>query len=329
MIKVIQIGLGPLGQKIGRFIAERDTVKTVAAVDKNPNYIGKDFGDLCSGMVSNITIKETVEEAIKEEKPDVAILSTVSDMERIAQQIEEILQYNIPIVSTCEELSYPWDTHPSIASRIDKIAKEKNMAVVGTGVNPGFLMDALPSFLTSVCQKVDYIEINRFQDASFRRIPFQKKIGAGLSLDSFEDKKSAGTLRHVGLTESMQLIANRMGWKLSKTEDIIEPVVAGEPVVTKNVEIEEGAALGVMQTGKGYVGEELKVLLKFKAAIGVSESFDEVIIKGEPNINSKISGGVNGDIATCAIVINALPQILRSTPGLKTMADIPLVSCFS
>lgn len=329
MIQVLQVGLGPLGQKIGQYISERKGIKTIAAVDKKPQIIGKDFGTLCGINASGVLVKENMESAIREAKPDVAVVSTVSDLMRIAGQLEEIIKLGIPIVSTCEELSYPWESDPAIAGQLDQLAKENGVAVVSTGVNPGFLMDALPTFLTAVCQEVNSIEVKRFQDARYRRLPFQQKIGAGLSLDSFEAKREAGSLRHVGLTESMQLIAHRMGWKLDKTEDIIEPVIATEKVITKELTIAKGDALGVMQTGKAYVGEELKISLHFKAAIGVPESFDEISIKGMPEINSKISGGVNGDVATCAIVINAIPQILRTNPGLKTMADIPLVAFFS
>ena len=329
MIKVLQIGLGPLGQKIGQYMAERKGITTIAAVDKNPILIGQDFGRLCGQNPSGVTIRESVATALKGKKPDVVVLSTVSDLKRISSQIEEIVAFGIPIVSTCEELSYPWDCDPDLANQMDQWAKDKGVAVVGTGVNPGFLMDALPTFLTAVCQDVQNIEIKRYQDAQFRRIPFQQKIGAGLDVTAFEAKKQAGTLRHVGLTESMQLIANRMGWKLDRTEDIIESVIAQEEIHTSALSVAKGAALGVMQTGRAYVGEELKISLQFKAAIGVPESYDEVAIKGTPNITSKIAGGVNGDIATCAIVINTIPQILRSTPGLKTMADIPLVAYFS
>lgn len=329
MIKVLQIGLGPLGQKIGQYIAARKGIKTIAAVDKNPNFIGQDFGQLCGQNPSGVTIKESVATALEDTKPDVVVLSTVSDLKRISSQIEEIVAFGIPIVSTCEELSYPWDCDRELSNQMDQWAKNKGVAVVGTGVNPGFLMDALPTFLTAVCQDVQTIEIKRFQDAQFRRIPFQQKIGAGLDLAAFEAKKQAGTLRHVGLTESMQLIANRMGWKLDRTEDIIEPVIAQEAIQTAALSVAKGDALGVMQTGRAYVGDELKISLQFKAAIGVPESYDEVAIKGTPDITSKIAGGVNGDIATCAIVINTIPQILRSTPGLKTMADIPLVAYFS
>ena len=329
MIKVLQVGLGPLGQKIGNYIFNREGIITVAAVDKNPNLIGQDLGELCQQSHSGVTIQESIEEALQKSSPDVVVLSTVSDLTRISLQIKEIVEYGIPIVSTCEELSYPWDCDSNLSNQINEWAKAKNVAVVGTGVNPGFLMDALPTFLTAVCQNVSQVEVKRFQDAQYRRIPFQEKIGAGLSLAAFEEKKQAGTLRHVGLTESMQLIANRMGWKLDTTEDIIEPVIAHETITTDRLTIEKGNALGVMQTGRAYVDNELKISLQFKAAIGVPESYDEVNIQGMPNISSRIGGGVNGDIATCAIVINTIPQILRCMPGLKTMADIPIVSYFS
>ncbi len=329
MIKILQIGLGPLGQKIAHYIYERKGIKTIAVVDKDPNLVGQDLGDLLGYTSSEVIIQDNIESAILSHKPDVAIIATVSDLKRILPQIEAVAKHGVSIVSTCEELSYPWDADPVLAKKINEIAIKHKIGIVSTGVNPGFLMDALPTFLTSVCKDVQSIEVNRFQDAQQRRLPFQKKVGAGLSLDNFEAKKQAGTLRHVGLTESMQLIANRMGWNLDRTEDIIEPVIAEEQIITKDMKISPGEALGVMQTGRAYVGEELKILLKFKASVGLESSFDEVIIKGTPDINSKIEGGVNGDIATSAIIINAIPQILRSQPGLKTMADLPLVSYFS
>ena len=170
--------------------------------------------------------------------------------------------------------------------------------------------------------------VNRFQDAQFRRIPFQKKIGAGLTLDAFEAKKQIGTLRHVGLTESMQMIASRMGWELEKTEDILSPVIAGETITTDAMTIPKNNATGVRQIGKAYVNGEVKIELTFQAAVGEAESYDEIIIEGNPNIHSKIQGGVNGDIATGAITINAIPRVLEASAGLKTMMNISPVSFF-
>lgn len=328
-ITVVQIGLGPLGIKIANFIKERNGLRTIAAVDKNPEMIGKDLGELTGGLASGIIIQGDLGDAIENEKPDIAILTTVSDMQRVTPQIEEIVAYGIPVVSTCEELAHPWDEMPLLAKRIDEAAKRNGVAVVGTGVNPGFLMDSLPTFLTAVCQHVEHVQVNRYQDAQFRRLPFQKKIGAGLTLEEFEKRRQDGSLRHVGLTESMQFIAHRMGWKLTKTEDIIEPVIAEHDLETMDLHIKKGQARGVRQVGNAYVDDLVVINLVFQATVGEPESYDEVIIKGNPNIISRIPGGINGDVATCAIVLNAIPQVLRAKDGLQTMGDIPLVSFFS
>lgn len=328
-IKVVQVGMGPLGKKIANFIAERNNVETVAAVDKNPENIGLDIAQTYGDQqLTGVVIESDFGTAVKDKQIDVAILSTFSDMERVTAQIEEIVAHGIPVVSTCEELSYPWDCAPALAQRIDDAAKLHGVAVVGTGVNPGFLMDTLPTVLTTACQRVDSIEINRFQNAQYRRIPFQKKIGAGLTMSAFEVKKAAGTLRHVGLTESMQFIAHRMGWKLDHTEDIINPVIAQEDIVTPYLTIPKGHATGVSQIGRAYSGDDLRISLVFQATVGEPASYDEIFIKGEPDIHSRINGGINGDVATSAVIINTIGSLLRSKPGLQTMADLPLVSYF-
>lgn len=328
-IRIVQIGLGPLGRKTYQFIKERTGVRTVAAVDKDEALAGVDLGELVNGTPSGILIRSTLAEALADAEADVAVLTTVSDMARITPQILEILEAGLPVVSTCEELSFPWENAPDLARQLDERARASGVAILGTGVNPGFLMDTLPVVLSGVCERVDYVEVRRFQDARFRRLPFQKKIGAGLSLKEFECRRQEGTLRHVGLTESMQFIAHRLGWRLDQTEDVIEPVVAEENMSTPDLDIKKGHAKGVRQTGNAYIDGRVKIKLVFQATIGESESYDEIVIKGKPDVHSKILGGVNGDVATCAITINTIPQVLRSSPGLKTMGDIPPASFFS
>lgn len=325
-IKVLQIGMGPLGIKMADYIAQRSVFTTVAAVDKNPALIGKRLSDLKDRLPGDVTIGSDLSTEVQKNQADVVLLTTVSDMERITPQIEAIVAAGLPVVTTCEELSFPWDTRPDLADRIDEAAKKHEVGVVATGVNPGFLMDALPSFLTAVCQSVESVEVRRFQDASFRRIPFQNKIGAGLDLDAFAQKIEDGSLRHVGLTESVQFIARQLGWQLDKTEDIISPVIAQTAIDSGARPIAAGQAAGVNQVGRGWVNGEEKITLTFQAAVGEAASFDEVIIQGEPNIHSTIAGGVNGDIATCAITINTIRSLLNASPGLHTMATIPMVS---
>jgi hypothetical protein len=328
-IKIVQIGMGPLGLKITGYILERKNLKIIGAVDKDPSLIGEDLGGLCSIPDLHISITESLEELVKNEKPDVAVLTTVSGLEKIVPQIEEIASLGLNVVTTCEELSYPWKTGPALAKRIDEAAKKNNVAVLSTGVNPGFLMDFLPVAVSGVCRKINKIKVSRIQNAAFRRIPFQNKIGAGLSLSEFETKKQKGTLRHVGLTESMHMIGSRMGWDIDRTEDILTPVVADKRIETENMIIEPGFAAGVQQIGKGFEKGKEKISLIFRASIGEPASEDTIEISGEPDIVSTIKGGVNGDIATCAIVTNAVKQIVNAQPGLRTMIDIPVISYFS
>ena len=322
----MQVGLGPLGIKISQYINDKKTIETIAAIDINPALSNKDLGSLADLEESGVQIKKSIKDIQNLTDVDVVVLSTSSNLKEISKQIIPLLDLGLPVVSTCEELTYPWDTDPEIAEKINKQAIDNNVAVVSTGVNPGFLMDTLPAMLTGVCKNVKSIHVNRIQDAESRRLPFQKKIGAGLSIDEFEERKKSGTLRHVGLTESMQFIANAVGWELDQTEDVITPVISEREVFTKDLNIAAGNAIGVRQEGRAYYKGQEKIKLIFEAAVGTGVSYDEVNIIGEPNITSRIEGGVHGDIATCSIVLNAIPNILNTQPGLKTMKDLSIVS---
>jgi 4-hydroxy-tetrahydrodipicolinate reductase len=189
-------------------------------------------------------------------------------------------------------------------------------------------MDFLPMAITGICRSVRKIRVERFQNAQFRRLPFQKKIGAGLSVEQFQEKVKEKTLRHVGLTESMHMIATRLGWEFTNTEDIVKPVIADQRVTTPELTIEPGNALGVNQVGKGYIGDEEIITLVFRAVIGEPNPHDTIFIDGDPKIEMTIKDGVNGDTATCSITVNAIPVIINTSAGLKTMADIEPISFF-
>ncbi len=326
-IRVIQYGLGPIGNRVTRYLCERSAFRIVGAIDIDPEKVGRDVGDLAGLAPIGVQVSADAD-AVLQQEADVVVLTTTSSLERAKEQILQIVSHGLPVVSTCEELSYPWRTQPALAQEIDRAARDKGVAVLGTGVNPGFLMDLLPIVFTGICQDVRSILVERFQDARFRRLPFQRKIGAGLTVEEFHEKVREGTLRHVGLTESMHMIASRMGWELERTEDIIEPVVASTRVSAGELVIEPGYCLGVNQTGHGYRNGREVITLRFRATIGEPEPRDRIRIEGTPVIESVIPGGVNGDIATCAITANAIPVVLRARPGLRTMADIEPVTFF-
>ena len=328
MINTVHVGIGPLGQKVVRYAVERGCFNIVGAVDPDPEKAGKDLGELCGIEPLGIIVRDNLQDALANRSADVALLTTVSSLVAIASQVEELATARLNIVSTCEELFFPWKTNPEVAGRIDQICRENGIACVGTGVNPGYLMDLLPTVLTGLCQNVRKVEVWRVQDASVRRIPFQQKIGAGLTLKEFEAGKKAGTLRHVGLPESVHFIAQRLGWELDRNTETLEPVIADRQIDSGYKPIAKGMARGVHQVGRGFVGNREVITLNFRAAVGEPESYDQVHIDGEPKIHSRIAGGVNGDIATCAITLNAVRSVLAGGPGLRTMADIPSIAFF-
>ena len=328
-IRVMHVGLGPIGAAVVRQIAARKGFQIVAAVDIDPHKIGKDLGDVVE-MDRKLRVKVTPElgKTIKSAKPDVAVLCTSSSLKRVLPQFEEVLKYKVPIVSTTEELSYPAPYNRRLARRLDEVARKAKVAVLGTGVNPGFTMDALPIALTGVCARVDRIEVHRVQDASVRRLPFQQKIGSGLTKEQFQKKVDDGSVRHVGLSESIQMIGDAMGWKLDRITDDIRPKIADRTVESEFLAVDPGFVCGIIQDGVGYVNGEPLIKLHMEAYLGAPESYDSVLIEGSPRIHSKIAGGVHGDVATASIAVNSIPKVVAAEPGLRTMRDMPLPSYF-
>ena len=231
----------------------------------------------------------------------------------------------LDVVTTAEELSFPWLAHPAEAAEIDAAAKKAGKTVLGTGVNPGFLMDALPLFLTGICQRVDRIAVTRVIDASSRRGPFQAKIGSGLTVEAFQTRMAAGRMGHVGLPESVGMVFDTLGKKLAHYESSVEPVIAGRLVETKHFTVQPGQVMGLKQVARAYAGEGEFMTLTFMAALETGEEGDTVQIFGKPDLEVKLKG-TNGDIATVAIVVNAVRRVHEAPPGLVTMRDLPPVT---
>ena len=328
-IRVVHYGLGPIGAAVVRQVAERRGFRIVGAVDIDPMKAGRDLGDVAGlGRQLRVKVSSDPRKTIKSTKPDVVVLCTVSSLKRATPQIEEIVKLKKPIVSTTEELAYPTAANMKYARAIHAAAKKAKVAVIGTGVNPGFTMDALPIALTGVCERVDSVRVDRVQDARIRRLPFQQKIGAGLTREQFQKKVDDASVRHVGLAESISMIADAMGWKLDRITDEIQPKVATSTVSSEFLAVDPGYVCGIVQDGIGYRDGKAVITLHMEAYLGAPESYDAVEIAGSPSIRSRIAGGVHGDVATASITVNSIPKILEVAPGLHTMRDMPLPSYF-
>ncbi len=328
-IRVVQFGLGPIGAAVVRQLASRKGFQMVGGIDIDPLKVGRDLGEVVSlDRKLKVSVSADAAKTLKASRPDVVVLCTSSSLKKVLPQIELILKARVPIVSTTEELSYPARSQKRLAMKVDQLARKAKVAVLGTGVNPGFVMDALPITLTGVCERVDSIRVNRIQDASIRRLPFQQKIGAGLTPEQFQRRVDEGSVRHVGLAESIAMIADAVGWKLDRITDEIQPRIATARVSSKFLSVDPGYVCGIIQDGVGYRSGEPIIRLHMEAYLGAPESYDSATIEGSPRLDMKIAGGVHGDVATASIVVNSIPKVIGAPAGLRTMRDLPIPSFF-
>jgi hypothetical protein len=317
-ITVVQYGIGPIGAEIARLLLTKPWVKLVGAVDIDPNKIGKDLGEVIGlGRNTGVIITSEVQG-----KPDVVCHSTGSRLREVASQLVMLLERGSHVVSTCEELSFPLDAE--IREQLQQVARAANVTILGTGVNPGFVMDKLPLTITSVCQDVKSVEIIRIQNASTRREPLQRKVGAGMTADEFRAAVASGKIKHMGLRESLMMVANGLGIEFeSISDEVIEPILAETTVTTQYLTVEPGQVAGVHQTIHGT--GRINVSLELRMYVGAEAvAADRVIVRGVPDVEMVIKDGVHGDRATAAMVVNSIPRVVQARHGVLTMDDIPI-----
>ncbi len=322
--RILLCGFGQIGRMLYRTLLRRPEFELAGVIDLAPELTGADAGTVAGCPPCGIAVS-TSPEGIS---ADVAAVTTVSRADACTDTLVELVRAGLPAVTTCEELFYPWPLHEAAAAKIDQAARSAGVPVLPVGINPGFLMDYRAAVLSGLTGEITHVHIQRIQDASPRRPAFQKKIGAGLTPAEFEAEKLAGRLRHVGLPESVYFLGAALGRKLDAVTETIEPVIAEEDLAIPGaVPVRQGCARGVRQLGLGICDGREFIRMEFVAAIGEPGSIDRVHLCGTPELDSVIRGGVNGDLGTCAIVLNAARAIAaESRSGLLTMLDMPPVT---
>ncbi len=323
--RVVCYGLGPIGISIARLAVAHPGVQVVGAIDIDPHKIGRDLGELVGSEPSGVIVRAGAADVLRESRPEIVLHATSSSLAAVAPQLQACIAAGADVVSTCEELSYPWSAQPQLASDLDIAARAADVTLLGAGVNPGYAMDALPIMLTAVCADVRAVRVLRVVDAAQRRGPLQRKIGAGLTPAEFAQRVHEGTVRHVGLPESLHMIAAALGWQLDAGDDTIMPVMAERSIITEHVTVSADQVAGVRQVTRGYVADREVITLELRMYVGAPDPQDTIEIDGTPPLRMTIAGGIHGDIATAAIVVNAIPSVRRAESGLLSMADIPLV----
>ena len=328
-VKVVLYGVGAVGSLIVKFLVEKEGVNIVGAIDIAKDKVGRDLGEVLSlGRKLGIRISEDADSVLSKVKADITVHITTSFLKDTYPQIASIIKRDVNVISTCEELSYPYVSEPELAEKLDTLAKKHNATVLGTGINPGFLMDTLVITLTAVCQKIEKIEAVRVMNAATRRLPFQKKIGAGLTVEEFQRKiENKQITGHVGLEQSIAMIADALAWEFDKImAERVEPVVAKKPVESASIKVRAGEVAGLRQRAKGISKNKEVIVLDFQAYIGAEEEYDAVTIEGVPCVKQRIHPCVHGDMGTVAMVVNSIPKVVNAPAGLLTMKDLPVPS---
>jgi 4-hydroxy-tetrahydrodipicolinate reductase len=325
-IRAIQYGVGPIGASIARLMREKQAIEIIGAIDTDPVKVGRDLGEIAGATDApwGVKISSQAREVL-EQAADVIIHSTSSFLPKVMDQLLMCLEAESCVVSTCEELSYPFRTYPELAANLDAAAKDWGVALVGTGVNPGFVMDKLVVTLAAVSQRVEHAKALRVVDAAKRRLSLQKKIGAGMTVEEFRAQAAAGVIKHVGLSESVAMVADSLNLPVEQIIETLEPKIATERVQTEYLTVEPGQAAGVHQIARGNSkdGKEL-VYLELQMYVGAKDPTDTISLTGQPNISLVIPGGSPGDLATASVIVNSIPPILDAPAGLRTSRDLPI-----
>lgn len=326
---MVLYGVGVVGSRIARFLLEKEGLEIVGAVDVAKEKVGKDLGEVLQvGRRLGVVVSNKPEAVLERACADIVVHATSSFLHDVYPQMAQMAEYGVNVISTCEELSYPYLAKPELAKKLHALGLKYGVTFLGTGINPGFLMDTLVITLTGVCQRVDSIKVTRVMNAATRRVPFQKKIGAGLTVNEFMKKMSEKIITgHVGLEQSIGMIADALGWKLDKIEvDHVKPVIAKKDVKSEAIRVKKGLVAGLRQNARGVHKRKVVITLDFQAYIGAEEEYDSIIIEGVPNINQKIKPCVHGDLGTVAVIVNSIPKVINAPPGLLTMKDLPVPS---
>jgi hypothetical protein len=327
--RIIHYGIGAIGSEIVRLVAGESSLQVVGAIDVAPGLAGSDVARAVGlDRPLGVTISPDAEALLDSTTAEVVLHCTCSYLEEVQPQLLAAVRAGKNVLSTCEEMAYPWDRHPALSAELDREAKAHGVTVIGTGVNPGFVMDTLVLALTAACQRVSNIQVRRIVDVATRRPQLQAKVGIDLSPKEFRRRAEDGRLGHVGLQESARLIAHGLGWQLDRVEETLEPVVPVETRRSIQEPDEEGPAAGVHHVVRGWMAGQEVLHLDLQMYKDAPEPRDEIIIEGRPPLHLIIGGGIQGDQASPAVVINAIPAVVDAAPGLLTMADLPLVSAF-
>lgn len=323
-MRVMQIGLGSIGCAVTRLLLQKPGWQIVAAVDTDPAKQGCDLGTI-AGLAQRLGIRVTGNlAALQEARVDVALLTTVSTFPEVLPTLSTLIQRNINVVSSTEELFYPYYRYTEQAVALDELAKQHGVSVLGTGVNPGFVMDTLVLVLTGACQHINRIAVTRVANASRVRPSLQQRLGLGLAPASFAEQAAQRRVGVVGLLDSLAFLAHVLKWRMDDFKERLVPVIADKPTRYAQGQVEPGQVCGVRYVVKGISQGKEVISFDLRMYLEAESVRDTIYIEGTPTLETTIKSTDMGDVAAAGLLVNMSPLVYQARPGLLTVVDLPL-----
>ncbi|MBI9101478.1 MAG: dihydrodipicolinate reductase [Spirochaetales bacterium] len=330
-IHILIWGFGAMGSGMARMLMDKEGVEIRGVCDIHPDRVGRGVKEVLNLQCDHpeVVISGDIGEVLKGTY-DLALLATDSFTVHAYDKISLLLEHGINVISTAEEMAYPRASEPELAGKMDKLARDRGVTLLGTGINPGMIMDLLVLMLTGASMSVDSIRAERVNSLSPFGPAVMEEQGVGLSPEEFFRGRDSGSLAgHVGFNESVRMIADGLGWMLDgPIRQTMEPIVSAVPRKTPYAEIASGRVAGCRQEGHGFIRGEEKITMihpqQIEPQLGGIETGDYITIKGVPDINMSIKPEIPGGIGTIAICVNMIPHVLNGRPGLKSMLDLPV-----
>jgi 4-hydroxy-tetrahydrodipicolinate reductase len=330
-VKVIIWGFGAMGRGMAEMLLAKKGVEIKAICDIAPAYQGVDFRDILKIKTDHpkVIIQSNIDQILGTTKADVVLLCTDSFVSGAFEKIKKVVISGMNCISTAEEMSYPQASSPVLAKQIDQLAKAYGVTVLGTGINPGFIMDLLVVALSGVMTDISYIEAKRVNSLSPFGPVVMHEQGVGITHEEYHkrvgDKELAG---HVGFKESVNMIADAIGIKLDGFKQQMEPIITQVDRVSKYGEAKKGTLAGINMTGQGLHNGNVFINMihpqQIEPEMGGIKTGDYIKLVGTPNINMAITPEIDGGIGTIAMCVNMIPHVINARPGLKTMIDLPV-----
>ena len=330
-VKVIIWGIGAMGSGMAKMLLEKNGVEIVGVCSRR-THVGKNLYEVLEMDPADkepIIVTDNIDSLVKDKSADVVLIATGSFTRDTYDKVVKVVENNINVITIAEEMAYPKAQEPELAEKIDQLARQKGVTVLGTGINPGFVLDLLVLALTGTCEKVDYIKASRVNDLSPFGTVVMKGQGVGLTEEAFHQGVASGeVIGHVGFAESISMVAEGLGWKVNHIEQTREPIISTIARETKYVTVEPGNVAGCRHCATGEIDGEIKIDMEHPQQIHPSlegqDTGDYIWVRGVPDIDMQIKPEIPGGIGTIAMAVNMIPHVINARPGLKTMLDLPV-----